>query len=177
MIILCFSIEPLFEVYFQVKRVLPKWLANPTVIPVNLQELTYKVSHMKQLDKDLRSKLKANGVTYFFPVQVEVIPWLLRSNTHAQLIIPQDVCVSAPTGSGKTLVFVLPVLQALKRYCVKQVRALVILPTQDLALQVWKTFRSYAQGTSVDVCMITGQMPFADEQKQLVYKSEYKVPI
>lgn len=151
---------------------LPKWLADPTIISVNLQELTCKVSHMKQLDKDLRNKLKADGVKYFFPVQAEVIPWLLRCNSHANIVIPQDVCVSAPTGSGKTLVYVLPVVQALKKYTVKQIRALVILPTQDLAFQICRTFRKYAAGTSVDVCLVAGHMPFANEQKQLLSKSK-----
>ena len=45
---------------------------------------------------------------------------------------PHDVCVSAPTGSGKTLAFVLPIVQALRNRVVPRVRALVVLPVQDL---------------------------------------------
>lgn len=154
------------------KRVLPKWLANPTVISVNLQNLQTKVSDMTELDKNLRNKLKANSIRYFFPVQAEVIPWLLESNRHASAIFPRDICVSAPTGSGKTLAFVLPVIQALQRHTVKKIRALVILPTQDLANQVYKSFKTYSQDTSVDVCLITGNSSFQNEQKQLVVESK-----
>eukprot|EP01047_Picozoa_sp_COSAG01_P049061 COSAG01_NODE_4826_length_4712_cov_21.963148_7_plen_118_part_01 len=43
-------------------------------------------------------------------------------------------------GSGKTLVYALPILQALLRRVQPRLRALVLLPTNDLALQVWLTF-------------------------------------
>ena len=58
---------------------------------------------------------------------------------------PHDVCVSAPTGSGKTLAFVLPIVQALRNRVVPRVRALVVLPVQDLATQVYKVFLQYAE--------------------------------
>lgn len=123
---------------------------------------------MKCLDKSLRKKLKENGIKKFFPVQSEVIPWLLKANDDIDTVIPSDICVSAPTGSGKTLTFVLPIIQALKRYTIKRIYALVILPTQDLAIQVYNTFKEYAEGTNLDVCLVTGNVPFTIEQKKLV---------
>ncbi|CAG9821643.1 unnamed protein product [Phaedon cochleariae] len=161
----------------KVKRVLPNWLSNPSIISVNLQNLETKVSDLKQLDKGLRKLLKANGVKYLFPVQAQVIPWLLQSIHDSQVIFPRDVCVSAPTGSGKTLAFALPVIQALKKHTVKKIRALVILPTQDLALQVFKTFKMYTQNTSIDVCLITGSNSFAVEQSQLITENKVFGPI
>lgn len=124
------------------------------------------------MDKSLRAKLKANGIKKFFPVQAEVIPWLLKSNDDADVIVPRDICVSAPTGSGKTLAFVLPIIQALKKYTVKRVRALAILPTQNLAIQVYNTFKQYVEGTGLDVSLITGNVSFASEEKKLVAKSK-----
>ncbi|KAL3289004.1 hypothetical protein HHI36_003447 [Cryptolaemus montrouzieri] len=156
----------------KVKRVLPKWLAEPIIISTNLSELKKKVSSVKQLDKDLRRKLKSNGVEYLFPVQAEVIPWLLTACDHSTILFPRDVCVSAPTGSGKTLAFVLPIIQALRRHFVKKIRALVLLPTQDLALQVFKTFKTYCEGTNMDVCFATGKNSFAVEQKLLISENE-----
>ncbi|XP_057657316.1 probable ATP-dependent RNA helicase Dbp73D [Diorhabda carinulata] len=153
----------------KVKRVLPSWLSNPTVISVNLQDLQVKISDIKQLDKSLRKLLKANNIRHFFPVQAEVIPWLLESIRHSDIIFPRDICVSAPTGSGKTLAYVLPIVQALKRYTVKKIRALIILPTQDLATQVFKTFKSYSQNTNIDVCLISGNNSFSIEQAQLIF--------
>ncbi|KAK5647546.1 hypothetical protein RI129_002438 [Pyrocoelia pectoralis] len=156
----------------KVKRVLPKWLSNPTVISVNLQDLQHKVSNMKCLSKDLRKKLKDNGVKYFFPVQAEIIPFLIQSYQESKLMIPRDICVSAPTGSGKTLAFVLPVIETLKNFVTKKIRALVILPTQDLAFQVYKTFDKYVKGTHLKVSLITGKSTFAQEQTELITKNE-----
>lgn len=127
---------------------------------------------MKCLDKSFRAKLKANGIKKFFPVQAEVIPWLLKTSNDADIVIPPDICVSAPTGSGKTLSFVLPILQTLKKYVIKRIHALAILPTQDLAIQVYNTFKMYAVGTNLHVSLITGKAPFAAEQKKLVTESK-----
>lgn len=44
--------------------------------------------------------------------------------------------MSAPTGSGKTLAYVLPLVQALRNRTVPRIRALVLLPVQELATQV-----------------------------------------
>lgn len=132
-----------------------------------------KVSELKQLDKGIRKLLKANGIKFFFPVQIEVIPWLLKSSKNASIMFPRDICVSAPTGSGKTLAFVLPVIQALKKYTVKKIRALVILPTQELAIQVFKMFKLYSQNTHIDICLITGNNSFTIEQQQLIQESKY----
>ncbi|XP_031342521.1 probable ATP-dependent RNA helicase Dbp73D [Photinus pyralis] len=155
----------------KIKRILPKWLSNPTLITVNLQDLQCKVSNMKCLNKTLRKTLKDNGVKHFFPVQAEVIPWLIKSHQQSNLIIPRDICVSAPTGSGKTLAFVLPVIQSLSCFVTKKIRALVILPTQDLAFQVYKTFDKYVRGTHLKVSLITGKSTFAQEQNELIMKN------
>ncbi|OXB64686.1 hypothetical protein ASZ78_008762 [Callipepla squamata] len=84
------------------------------------------------------------------PAQAEVIPAVLQSASNGYLMgqggyRPKDICVSAPTGSGKTLSFVIPIvqgiicplfLQVLLDRVVCQVRALVVLPTKELAQQV-----------------------------------------
>ncbi|KAF7283208.1 putative ATP-dependent RNA helicase Dbp73D [Rhynchophorus ferrugineus] len=161
-----------FQKKAKVKRVLPRWLTNPTIISVNLQKLETKVSDLKIIDKQLRSLLKVNGVDKFFPVQAKVIPWLIQNNKYSDIMFTRDVCVSAPTGSGKTLSFVLPIVQMLKKYTFKKIRALVILPTQDLARQVFGTFKTYTEGTNIDVCIISGQNSFEVEQKQILTKNE-----
>lgn len=131
------------------------------------------MSKVKTLDKSIRDLLKANGIKYFFPIQSEVIPWLLKVNNHKHVMFPRDVCVSAPTGSGKTLAFALPVIQALKHHTIRKIRALVILPTQDLATQVFKAFKTYSQGTNLEIALITGTNQFNNEQKQLIYESMF----
>ena len=53
---------------------------------------------------------------------------------------------------------------------VPRVRALVILPVQDLATQVYKVFRTYAEKTNLRLKLLSGQKSFAQEQSELVLK-------
>ncbi|XP_060536137.1 probable ATP-dependent RNA helicase Dbp73D [Cylas formicarius] len=154
----------------KVKWVLPQWISHPTLISADLKNLKTKISDLKVLDKHLRKLLKANGLVNMFPVQAQVIPWLLQSNNC--IMFPRDLCVSAPTGSGKTLSFVLPIIQLLKEYSFKRLRALVILPTQDLARQVFKSFKIYSKGTTLDILLSVAQNSFQVEQKNLVTKND-----
>ena len=73
------------------------------------------------------------------PIQTEAIPAILRG---------ADVVGSAQTGSGKTAAFALPLLQRLQAGATptpRQVRALVLVPTRELAAQVGEVVRSLAQ--------------------------------
>ena len=124
----------------KVRRVLPKWLAQPDIVSLDLGDQQMPIEDMKELDGSILQILKSSGAKYFFPVQRQVIPQLIGS-AKRKFFRPSDICVSAPTGSGKTLAFVLPIVQSLKSRIVPRVRALVILPVQDLAAQVFKVFR------------------------------------
>ncbi|KAF8273332.1 P-loop containing nucleoside triphosphate hydrolase protein [Lactarius quietus] len=83
---------------------------------------------------------------------------------------PNDICVSAPTGSGKTLAYVLPIVEMLSSRAVTRLRALVVLPTRDLVIQVRETFEAIAKGRGLKIGSVTGQQSFAHEQAQLVNK-------
>lgn len=75
-----------------------------------------------------------SGFTAPSPIQVEAIPPLLRG---------QDLLGLAPTGSGKTAAFVLPLLQRLlagRLRAFRRVRVLVLVPTRELAAQVGDVF-------------------------------------
>ena len=70
---------------------------------------------------------------------------------------------AAPGGKlmpGKTLAFVLPIVQALSTRIVPRVRALVILPVQDLATQVFKVFKTYTEKKNLRVKLVSGQKSF-----------------
>ncbi|KAL3842176.1 hypothetical protein ACJMK2_020218 [Sinanodonta woodiana] len=157
----------------KVQRVLPEWLAKPNIIGSDLRNLTLLVTEMKGLDQDLVEKLQKNNITHFFPVQVQILPVMLESCQYGFHVgragyRPNDLCVSAPTGSGKTLAFVLPIVQALKNRVTCQVRALAILPVRDLAMQVFKVFQTYCEGTKLKVGLLIGQTTFHSEQQSLV---------
>jgi len=82
------------------------------------------------------------GVGYASPtaIQAEAIPLLLGG---------RDLLGLAPTGSGKTAAFALPLLQRViagRQHAYRRVKALVLVPTRELAVQVGETFRKL--GTS-----------------------------
>ncbi|GAA5920077.1 hypothetical protein JCM1841_004080 [Sporobolomyces salmonicolor] len=120
--------------------------------------------------KRLRGEM---GVEEWFAVQTAVVPLLLPPSSqppalYAPFDPPRDICVSAPTGSGKTLSYVVPIVEALQHRLVTRLRALVLLPTRDLVGQVRETFEAFAKGTRLKVGVATGQHSFAHEQAVLV---------
>ncbi|XP_022453719.1 ATP-dependent RNA helicase DDX51 isoform X2 [Delphinapterus leucas] len=157
----------------KVQAFLPAWLAEPSCVGKSVTEGLVPIDDIPEVHPDLRKRLRAQGISSYFPVQAAVIPALLESTANGFLVSrggyrPSDLCVSAPTGSGKTLAFVIPVVQALLRRAVCQVRALVVLPTKELAQQVSKVFSVYTDATPLRVALVTGQKSLAKEQESLV---------
>lgn len=118
----------------------------------------------------LVSNLLEEGHSHFFPIQALVIPDVIIAEKFSMRA--RDVCVAAPTGSGKTLAFVLPVLNALATRKVRRLRALVVLPSRDLATQVYKVFQRYCKGSDLKVGISIGQSDFCKEQQQLLLGSD-----
>ena len=114
---------------------------------------------------DLANILSEDGITHFSPVQRMVIPKLLNHNEYSSNI-PPDILVSAPTGSGKTLTYALPVMQTLikKQLSTIRLQALILLPSKELASQVYKVFCRLAKGSSIRVVLANGQRDFIEEQ-------------
>lgn len=91
------------------------------------------------LSESLVHLLREGGHFEATPIQVAAIPAILRGG---------DVWASAETGSGKTAAFALPILELLRgrpRRRGQHVRALVLVPTRELAAQVGQVFRGYAR--------------------------------
>lgn len=94
------------------------------------------------------------------PVQAAAIPLALQG---------RDLRVTAKTGSGKTAAFVLPVLNRLVDLNQKRVeiRALVLLPTRELAQQTLKEVERFAQFTFIKSGIITGGEDFKEQAAML----------
>jgi superfamily II DNA/RNA helicase len=91
------------------------------------------------LSAPLRRALTARRYTEPTAIQLAAIPVVLRG---------QDLCASAPTGSGKTAAFALPILEILARQPRERANAvgvLVLAPTRELALQIGDFFTAYAR--------------------------------
>ena len=77
----------------------------------------------------------------------------------------KDVVVTAQTGTGKTLAFVLPLLEKLsKQKPAAGVSALILTPTRELAIQINETFELLASNTGIRAAVVVGGL---NEQKQL----------
>jgi len=114
----------------------------------------------------LVANLERDSYLHFFPIQSLVIPDVIATERHSH-IRARDVCVAAPTGSGKTLAFVIPVLNALATRRVRRLRALIILPSRDLATQVFEVFDKFTEGSDLKIGLAIGQSNFIDEQRAL----------
>ena len=91
------------------------------------------------LSPALLRAVSANAFTTPTPIQMAAIPAALAG---------RDVLGSAQTGSGKTAAFALPILQQLEAVThakTRIVKALILVPTRELAAQVGETFRDLAR--------------------------------
>ncbi|KAK7359447.1 hypothetical protein VNO77_01407 [Canavalia gladiata] len=116
------------------------------------------------LHPTLKLALENMGISKLFPVQVAV--W---QETVGPGNFERDICVNSPTGSGKTLAYALPIVQMLSTRVVKCLRALVVVPTRDLALQVKQVFDAVASPLGLRVGLAVGQSSVADEIASLVH--------
>ncbi|BBN20602.1 hypothetical protein Mp_Vg00890 [Marchantia polymorpha subsp. ruderalis] len=80
----------------------------------------------------------------------------------------RDVCVSSPTGNGKTLSYAFPIVQKLSSRVIRLLRVLVVLPTRDLAAQVKAVFDTIAPAVGLSVGLAVGQTSIVAEAAELV---------
>ena len=84
------------------------------------------------------------GYTQPTPIQQKAIPIVMQG---------QDLLGCAQTGTGKTAAFAMPTIQTLwEKYqyqnaANKSIKALIVTPTRELALQIWENFEIYAKYT------------------------------
>lgn len=140
---------------------LPAWLASPTVVNPTT---TVPFINMSGLSPKILSRLDTLQLPYAFAVQTAVIPLLLGDGG--------DVCISAATGSGKTLSYILPIVQSLSTRVVTRLRAVVVVPTRELVSQVFSTASSLTSGTGIKVGTAVGSRALAAEQELLVGVSQ-----
>jgi len=83
------------------------------------------------------------------PIQEKAIPSILSG---------RDLLGCAQTGTGKTAAFAIPTLQLLseERVTQRNIRALIITPTRELALQIYESFCTYGKYTNLRYCVIFG---------------------
>ncbi|MCE8031929.1 DEAD/DEAH box helicase [Billgrantia tianxiuensis] len=110
------------------------------------------------LRAELLRAVEAQGYTTPTPIQRQAIPAVLKGG---------DLLASAQTGTGKTAGFTLPMLQRLAdgpRPGQRQIRALVLTPTRELAAQVGESVADYGRHLTLKSHVIFGGV---DQQPQV----------
>lgn len=107
------------------------------------------------LSEVLQRNLAANHLTQPTPVQAGSIPPALAGS---------NVVATAQTGTGKTLAFLLPILQSLSQNPVKGVQAVILTPTRELAIQIQEAFQKLSKDTGLRATVVVGGL---NESKQL----------
>lgn len=109
-----------------------------------------------ELDPELLKAINDLGFTRPTSVQAETIPYALDG---------RDVLASAPTGTGKTAAFLLPMIQHLLDFPRQKpgpARVLILTPTRELAMQVATQAKALAKYTTLKIMTITGGVSYED---------------
>ncbi len=115
------------------------------------------------LIEPLLKALKTEGYTHPTPIQEQSIPVILNK---------KDLLGCAQTGTGKTAAFALPILQLLSDKSAQQsgprrLKALILSPTRELAIQIGESFTSYGKNTTLKHAVIFGGVSAHHQINQL----------
>lgn len=98
------------------------------------------------LTKNINNILEQHGIQQPTPIQEQTIPSLLEN---------KDVIGQAQTGTGKTLAFLLPIMETLDR-TQKDLQALIVAPTRELAIQITNEAKKLSSGLGLNVLALYG---------------------
>jgi ATP-dependent RNA helicase DDX51/DBP6 len=144
---------------------LPSWLSSP----IRVSPTTTSSFSDIGIHKDVERALQKNGFQNAFAVQAAVLPLLLPGPSREG-----DVLVSASTGSGKTLSYVLPIVEDISRNRVARLRGVIIMPTRELVIQAREVCNicadAFASGNRrrVKIGTAVGSENFKSEQAALM---------
>ena len=93
------------------------------------------------------ARLDANKFEIPTPVQAGCIPPALEG---------RDVLATAQTGTGKTLGFLIPIIEMMQKIETKGATALIVLPTRELAMQVEQAFLAVRTSSAQSVALVVG---------------------
>ncbi|MDE2401291.1 MAG: DEAD/DEAH box helicase [Burkholderiales bacterium] len=117
------------------------------------------------LDPKLLRAIVTQGYATMTPIQSKAIPLVLEG---------RDVMGAAQTGTGKTAAFSIPLLQKMLKHenpsaspARHPVRAIVLAPTRELAVQVAANVKAYAKQTNLRVAVVFGGMNMKEQTIEL----------
>ena len=115
-----------------------------------------------QLVSPILEALTKQGYTNPTPIQERAIPFILEG---------KDLMGCAQTGTGKTAAFAIPILQRLdaspQTHPKRNIRALIVTPTRELAIQIQDSFKDYGQFLSLRSVVVFGGVSQASQVNQI----------
>jgi ATP-dependent RNA helicase RhlE len=118
------------------------------------------------LSPELVRAVADEGYEHPTPIQLEAIPLALAG---------RDLIGSAQTGTGKTAAFVLPILQRLHAGARGVLRALILVPTRELAEQVVTSIRAYGRHTHLKGAAVYGGVGMEPQTRALRHGADIVV--
>ncbi|MDD4188257.1 MAG: DEAD/DEAH box helicase [Bacilli bacterium] len=101
-----------------------------------------------KLKRKLMQGIKETGYVNLTPIQEKAIPHIINN---------KDVLACAQTGTGKTAAFAVPIIESLLNNSDnKGIKALIITPTRELAMQIRDNFRMYGKYTNLKTSVVVG---------------------
>ncbi|KAJ3427256.1 atp-dependent RNA helicase ddx51 [Anaeramoeba flamelloides] len=151
------------------KKSVPLWMKKGQLINSSIETYDPKKSEhiMGLLPKNIQLSLKMLKINHLFPVQIESIPLLLQTNSRLTGV-KNDICIQAPTGSGKTLAY------SLMNRVIVRLRALIILPTRNLASQTKEVLDCFCQNCDLRVGTLFGSSSIEEEFSQIMNTKNIK---
>ena len=112
---------------------------------------------------EIRKALEKEHYEVATPIQEKAIPLILDG---------RDLLGCAQTGTGKTAAFAIPTLQLLSKEIIpsgehREIHALIITPTRELALQIYESFCTYGKYTKLRSCVIFGGVSQKPQEEKL----------
>lgn len=123
-------------------------------------KISYGSFNTMQLSGFLFKAIQKKGYKQPTPIQRKTIPLLRAGN---------DVLAMARTGSGKTAAYLIPLIERLKVHSVRVgIRALVIAPTRELALQIGQSFKELGRFSDLRCALLVGGDSMEDQFSNLL---------
>jgi ATP-dependent RNA helicase DeaD len=109
-----------------------------------------------KLSKEMVALLDERGITEPTPIQKEIVPAIFEG---------RDVIAQSETGSGKTLSFAIPIIERMNRR--DGMRALVVCPTRELAVQISQEFVKFSHGKHLGITPIYGGVSINEQARRI----------
>jgi ATP-dependent RNA helicase DeaD len=126
----------------------------------NNKQRSFSLEQFKDLglSEAMLKTLTNKGFSEPTPIQKAIIPFLLNED--------RDVVAQAETGTGKTAAFAIPIIEGIEAPDGK-VKALILVPTRELALQVAGEIKSFRGKKKIEIVAVYGGQPFGPQRSAL----------